>query len=160
MLGYWNDPQATADRLRDGWLLTGDLASIDEHGWIYHRGRRNAIIKIAGFRVHPGDLEEFACRRLSVEQAVVVPFEQPQVGTRLALFCRSPSTELTVPEMIARCREELPRHLVPSLIHQLDQFPLNHALKIDRMHLTRMAERELSKSPPRMVPDPSTVIRG
>jgi len=86
MQGYWQDLETTAERLRDGWLLTGDLAVADADGWLYHRGRRNSIVKIAGFRVHPGDLETFAIRRLSVTQAVAVPFESAKVGTRLALF--------------------------------------------------------------------------
>ena len=161
MLGYWQDPQATAERIRDGWLYTGDLATTDDQGWIYHRGRRNAIVKIAGFRVHPGDLEEFAIRRLLVDQAVAVPYEQTQIGTRLALFFRrSGTSELTVSEMLQRCRAELPRHLVPSLIRQLDEFPLNHALKIDRIRLSQMAEQETSGAHPNVDHDQNIVKGG
>ena len=143
MLGYWNDPVATAERIHDGWLYTGDLAAADEHGWIVHRGRQNAIVKIAGFRAHPGDLEEFAIRRLAVSHAVAVPFEQPQVGTRLALFIVRPETgSMSTPEILVRCRDELPRHLVPSCILVLDEFPLNSSMKIDRVRLSRMAEEQ------------------
>src|SRR5262245_22235366 len=58
MLGYWDDTEATDECLRDGWLYTGDLATVDARGWIIHKGRRNALVKIAGFRVHPSALEE------------------------------------------------------------------------------------------------------
>jgi long-chain acyl-CoA synthetase len=143
MQGYWRDPEGTAERIRDGWLSTGDLAAMDEKGWIYHRGRRNAIVKIAGFRVHSGELEEFAVRRLSVGQAVAVPFEAPQIGTRLALYVIRPAASVvTVAEMIARCRAELPRQLVPHIIRVLDDFPLNAAMKVDRMLLSQIAEQE------------------
>src|SRR5207245_673008 len=50
MLGYWRDQAATDERIRDGWLYTGDLATIDEKGWIVLKGRGNSFVKIAGFR--------------------------------------------------------------------------------------------------------------
>ena len=147
MLGYWRDVEETSQRLREGWLLTGDLAVTDREGWIYHRGRRNAIIKIAGFRVHPADLEEFAIHRLSALQGIAVPYEVPQIGTRLALFiCASPTNELTPAAMLARCRAELPRQLVPNIIRLVDEFPLNSASKIDRAQLAKIAEQQTSQT--------------
>jgi long-chain acyl-CoA synthetase len=147
MLGYWRDPAATSERIRDGWLYTGDLATIDSHGWIIHKGRRNALVKIAGFRVHPGDLEDFAIRRLPVSQAVAVAFESPDVGTRLALYVKPAESgaSLAVSELIARCRAELPRHLVPNFVQIVGELPLNHALKIDRPLLTQLAEQETAR---------------
>jgi acyl-CoA synthetase (AMP-forming)/AMP-acid ligase II len=147
MLGYWDDPEATDECLRNGWLYTGDLATVDAHGWIIHKGRRNALVKIAGFRVHPSVLDDFAVRRLPVSQAVAVAFESPRVGTRLALYvrlARSNSTP-TASEIIARCRSELPRHLVPDFVQIVDELPLNHSLKIDRPLLTQLAERETAR---------------
>ena len=141
MLGYWQEEVATAEKLRDGWLLTGDLAETDEEGWIYHRGRQNAIVKIAGFRVHPVDLEEFAVRQLSASQAVAVAYEAPRVGTRLALFLKSTDV-LSHAEIMSRCREALPRHMVPSFVRLLDVIPLNSSLKVDRPLLSQMAEQE------------------
>jgi long-chain acyl-CoA synthetase len=158
MLGYWKDPAGTAERIRDGWLYTGDLATTDDRGWIYHRGRQNAIVKIAGFRVHPGDLEEFAVRRLCVKQAVAVPFEQPQVGLRLALFV-SPSDigSLSNAAMLVRCREELPRHLVPSFVREIEEFPMNSSMKIDRICLSQIALQESPGARPHLDLDLSVV---
>jgi acyl-CoA synthetase (AMP-forming)/AMP-acid ligase II len=143
MLGYWRDPDATAERIRGGWLYTGDLASMDAAGWVTIRGRQSALVKIAGFRVHPAELEDFAVRRLGASHAVSVPFESPTIGARLALFLKTSSTlsRANQSELIARCRAELPRHLVPEFIELVDEFPLNHALKIDRPLLVRMAEQ-------------------
>lgn len=153
MLGYWQDPSGTAERLVEGWLSTGDLASVDEEGWITHRGRRNAIVKIAGFRVHPQDLETFALQHFSVRQAVAVPFESPQVGTRLALYV-IPGEEqpLSLSDMQLQCRAELPRQLVPDQIHEVHDFPLNAALKVDRLQLSRHAEQEASRQAPPVEP--------
>jgi acyl-coenzyme A synthetase/AMP-(fatty) acid ligase len=142
MLGYWRDQAATKERIREGWLYTGDLATCDDEGWIIHKGRANALVKIAGFRVHPADLEDFALRRLAVAQAVAVAFEAPDVGTRLALYVQAARAagSMLISDLLARCRSELPRHLVPDLIQIVDEFPLNHALKIDRPLLARLAE--------------------
>lgn len=141
MLGYWKDPAATEKCIRDGWLYTGDLAAMDAAGWISLKGRRNALVKIAGFRVHPAELEEFAVRRLPVSQAVSVAYEAPAVGMRLALYVKATAAAgpLAVSEMVARCRAELPRQLVPDLVQIVAEFPLNHALKIDRPLLSRLA---------------------
>src|SRR5690606_21146605 len=87
MLGYWRDPSATASVLRDGWLYTGDLATVDADGFIYPQGRQSGLVKIAGHRVHPAELEDFVRREGSVLEAVAVPFESP-TGTRLALFAQ------------------------------------------------------------------------
>lgn len=151
MQGYWRDPAGTGAQLGDGWLRTGDLASIDAAGRVYHRGRASAIVKIAGFRVHPGDLEEFALRRLPTRHAVAVPFESPLLGTRLALYLMpDPATGgMTQSEIIACCRAELPRHLVPDLVELVDEMPLNHALKIDRPLLSKLAEEASAR---RLVP--------
>ena len=146
MLGYWKDAAETADRIRSGWLHTGDLASVDKSGCVTLHGRNSAFVKVAGYRVQLGDLEDFAVRRLAVAQAVAVACDDPAIGTRLALYVRSDpaALNLTVSEMIARCRAELPRHMVPELIQLIHEFPLNSALKIDRPLLTHWAEQAKS----------------
>jgi acyl-CoA synthetase (AMP-forming)/AMP-acid ligase II len=142
MLGYWRDPSATAERIRSGWLYTGDLAAHDDENWISLRGRLTSFVKIAGFRVDPENLEDFAVRRLAATQAIAVTFEPRGIGTRLALYVRqAPGVrDPSLSEMTARCRAELPRHFVPDFIQIVDEFPLNHALKIDRPLLSQLAE--------------------
>ena len=147
MAGYWRDPEATRERIREGWLYTGDLATVDAQGLICLKGRGNALVKIAGFRAHPADLENFAALRLSVRQAVVVPCEAEGLGTRFALFVQASlqADPLTVSEMVARCRAELPRHLVPEWIEVLEDFPLNPAMKIDRPLLSQWAATAITQ---------------
>jgi len=142
MRGYWRDAEETRKRIRNGWLYTGDLATCDEAGWITIKGRRNALVKISGYRVHPVDLEEFALRSFPISQAVAVPFESKDVGTRLALYIKPAGDEsqLSVPEMNSICRKNLPRQMVPDFIQIVESFPLNHAMKIDRTKLALSAE--------------------
>ena len=146
MLGYWRDPAATNERIRGGWLYTGDLATVDTQGRFLLKGRRDALVKIAGFRVHPADLENFAVHRLAVRQAVAVACEAAGLGTRLALYVRVARSNESpdICEMVARCRAELPRHLVPEWIQIVDEFPLNAAMKIDRPLLSKLAAESIA----------------
>ncbi len=149
MLGYWKDSEETNARIRGGWLYTGDLATCDEQGWLVLRGRDNSFLKIAGFRVHPQELEEFAVRRLGANQAVAVPINA-KLGTRLALFLKFDMEQApAIPVLMATCRTELPHHLAPETIQLVDEFPFNHAMKIDRPALSKIAEQSLSQ---RLVP--------
>ncbi|MGC1274191.1 MAG: class I adenylate-forming enzyme family protein [Planctomycetaceae bacterium] len=142
MLGYWRDPEGTATTLRNGWLMTGDLATIDADGFIYPQGRRSGLVKIAGFRVHPSELEEFVRREAGVLEVVAVPFETAETGTRLALFVQPWGDDgaVTAETLRGLCVAGLPRHLVPEHIEVLTQFPLNDAYKVDRRELRRRAE--------------------
>ncbi len=140
MLGYWCDPEATARTLHGGWLHTGDLATIDEAGWIFIKGRGGQLVKIAGHRVHPAELEQFVTTHTSALQAVAVAYERPGFGTRLAVFVRPGSAcEFDVAGLLAECRQQLPRHKVPDHIEFVDDFPRTDNLKIDRAALVLRA---------------------
>ncbi len=140
MLGYWRDIESTDKAVRGGWLYTGDLGEVDMDGLIYHRGRRSALVKIAGFRVDPNAVEQFVMRVFPVRQAIVVPFETQRRGTKLALFVQHNPAVANIQsrQIIARCRDELPRHMIPEIVQFIDEFPLNDALKIDRLRLVEL----------------------
>jgi long-chain acyl-CoA synthetase len=141
MIGYWRDEAATSETVRDGWLYTGDLATVDSQGMIYPLGRRSELIKIRGFRVHSQEIEDAVRHALSVQRLVAVPYQSAEGATRLALFVQPASRmNTTAPEeILRRCAKQLPRHLIPDVVQVLDEFPLNDALKIDRPALSQMA---------------------
>lgn len=141
MLGYWRDPRTTSQVIRDGWLYTGDLATVDRDGFIYSRGRSNALVKVAGFRIHPREIVEVIERRFPGVRAAVVPYTLEGGGTRLALFLepQRPDSTIHLDEVKRVCREQLPRHCVPRHIEILDRFPLNDGLKLDRHGLIARA---------------------
>jgi acyl-CoA synthetase (AMP-forming)/AMP-acid ligase II len=142
MLGYWNDPAATAEVLRDEWLYTGDLATIDDEGFIYPQGRKSGLVKVAGYRVHPAEIEDFIRREADVLEAVVVHYESEMLGTRFALFAQPWASDepVTAEALRSLCASGLPRHKVPEHIEVLDRLPLNDAHKVDRRSLRRRAE--------------------
>ena len=138
MLGYWQDPQGTAAVLRrDGWLSSGDLATVDEEGFIYLRGRANRIVKLQSNRVHPAEIEDVVARHFPGAQVAVVPYQVNEL-TRLALFCTSPrDAALTDRDVHQLCVRELVYYKVPQYIEVLDCLPLNGGLKVDREALAR-----------------------
>ena len=141
MLGYWRDSKSTAETIRNGWLYTGDLATIDSDGMIYPQGRRSSFVKVRGFRVHPREIEDFVTATLPIQQAVVVSYESADGATRLALFVRRTAEiqEMTPTDLMRACAKQLPKHMVPHVVEIVDDFPLNDSLKLDRSTLSQMA---------------------
>jgi len=146
MLGYYRDTAASARVLRDGWLYTGDLGTVDLEGYIYLRGRASELVKISGYRVHPAEIEALIARRLPVQDVAVVACETALLGARLAMFVRpSPGAEITADEVFDLCRAELPRHKIPVHVEVVAQIPVNRAMKIDRPALRRLAAERLAE---------------
>ena len=141
--GYWKDPETTAQIIRQGWLYTGDLATIDADGFVYPVGRSNALLKIGGHRFHPNELETFVQKRFTSTRAVVVGYECSHLGTRLALYAKSenPDQMISSDAIAAECRQQLPAYKIPTYIEILDEFPLNSSMKLDRPALSQRASQ-------------------
>ncbi len=141
MLGYWKDPASTQAVLRNGWLYTGDLACQDAEGWITLKGRASSWMKIAGHRVHPAEIEQFAKKLLRTEELAVVPCSTQPQGLRLALFVvQRPELPLfSQSQIIAACRAGLPAHQVPVLVEFLTSLPQTTAGKVDLAALSQRA---------------------
>ena len=137
MLGYWCDPEGTAEVLQNGWLSTGDLAAVDQSGLIYLRGRVNRLVKLQGLRVHPAEIEDVVARHFPGTQVVVFPYEAENL-TRLALFCAPHGdAALNDRDIYQVCIRQLPYYKVPQHIEVLDRLPLNGGMKVDRLELAR-----------------------
>lgn len=135
MMGYWGDPVATRAVLQDGWLNTGDLANIDNHGLIRICGRANGLIKIQGYRFHPAEVEQLVSTQFDDVQLVATPMDFCG-RTRLALFAKSHSKRPVKPQqLLMACRRVLPRHMMPHRYEVVDEWPLNSARKVDRLAL-------------------------
>lgn len=142
MLGYWNDPQGTQHVLADGWLRTGDLASRDENGFFYVKARKNDLIKVQGFRIHPREVEDAICPHFPNIRMIVVPYHHDGV-TRLALFAITNQNNANFEnEVRSVCARVLPRHKIPAFVEVRRETPLNASMKLDRPALKRHAERQ------------------
>jgi long-chain acyl-CoA synthetase len=146
MLGYLNDPQATAHALRvhaDGrtWLHTGDLGRMDADGFFYFSVRLKRMIKSSGFNVYPAQVEAVLREHPAVADACVVGVPDPAQVERVVAYAvlRDPSragTELEK-ELIAHCRERLIKWSCPREVGFVDALPLTKVGKIDYRALVR-----------------------
>ncbi len=158
MLRYWRDPAATSRVIVDGWLHTGDLATVDGDGFVHLAGRRQDRVKIRGLNVMPREVAQALSQHLPPCQLVVVPFAFKGT-TRLALFVAMDNTDTTSLQELRRvCRERLARHQLPSHIEMIDKIPRTASLKIDRRSLADRATQQINM---RFTPDTAvtTVIR-
>lgn len=141
MQGYWNDPAATQQILRDGWLYTGDIATVDDEGYVYPKGRLSQLVKIGGYRVHPAEIETVVAREFPTLEPLVVPYEAADGVTRLALFLTPlrPGATANLTAVRRCCLNKLARFQRPHQIQFLQRPPLTPSLKPDRQRLSALA---------------------
>ncbi|MFW9838840.1 MAG: long-chain fatty acid--CoA ligase [Candidatus Thorarchaeota archaeon] len=78
MMGYWNKPEATANQIKDGWLLTGDIGRMDEDGYFYILDRKKDMINVSGFKVYPREVEDVLFEHEAIENAAVIGIPDPK----------------------------------------------------------------------------------
>jgi acyl-coenzyme A synthetase/AMP-(fatty) acid ligase len=138
--GYLDDPIETARILHDGWLWTGDLAWHDEDGFFFHAGRTKDILKIAGHRVSPIEIELALQRHPDVAQVAVIGAGQDLAGdVARAYVVRRPGSELSDEILRRFCVDQLPPFKVPKTISFVETLPRSDSGKLLR---SRIADPE------------------
>jgi long-chain acyl-CoA synthetase len=136
MLGYWNDPAATARVLHDGWLHTGDLGFLDEEGFIYIEGRSSEMIKTGAHRVSPREIEEVVLELDGVVEAAAVGMADEIMGQLIKLIVvPEPGREIDPRSILAHCRQQLPPYKIPKFIEVQPELPKTASGKIKRYQL-------------------------
>jgi acyl-CoA ligase (AMP-forming) (exosortase A-associated) len=148
-LGYWNDPEKTAERYRPapgqlaGLPLTemavwsGDTVKMDAEGYLYFIGRRDEMIKTSGYRVSPTEIEEVVYAAKLVEEVAAVGVSHPSLGQAVVLVVHGVGAgESEIARLIAHCQQQLPAFMVPArvIVHG-EPLPRNPNGKIDRKRL-------------------------
>lgn len=140
MKGYWNMPEETAITLRDGWLYTGDIARVDEDGYLYIVDRKKDLIIASGYNIYPRDVEEVLYEHPSVQEAVVVGVPDPYRGeTVKAYVVLKAGKEATEDEMIEYCRKNMAAYKVPKIVEFRGELPKTNVGKILRRALREEA---------------------
>jgi len=134
MKGYWNAPDLTAETIRDGWLLTGDMGRLDEDGYLTILDRKKDLIIRGGFNVFPRDVEEALLEHPAITSACVVGRPDEMHGEEVVAFV-SLSDEVAPDELVAFGRQRLGGYKYPREIHVLDALPLTPIGKLDRKAL-------------------------
>ena len=134
MLGYLNRPEDTAVTIRDGWLYTGDLATVDEDGYFSIVDRKKDMIIVGGFNVFPREVEEVLFQHPAVREAAVVGVPDANYGEQVRAFVALKG-ETTLEALTQHCEEHLAKYKVPKEIIILDELPKNTTGKILRRQL-------------------------
>lgn len=133
---YFDDPDATAAAWRDGWLHTGDLARLDEDGYLYLVGRQKDVIIRGGNNVHAADVEAVLYEHPGVQEAVVAGVAHDVLGEEVgAWVVPLPGAELDDAQLRAFCAERLTGYKVPTVWRLVDELPRNPTGKVVKADL-------------------------
>ena len=139
MLGYWNDPDATAAKIVDGWLPTGDTAHVDERGEFFFHGRSDDMIKSGAYRIGPAEVEAAVLLHSAVAECAVVGLPDPVRGQIVTAFVRLRGPDAASDELTAalqqQVREKVGAHAYPRDVRYVADLPRTTLGKVDRKTL-------------------------
>ena len=136
MSGYWNRPDETAHTLTDGWLHTGDIATMDEEGYFYIVDRKKDMIISGGYNIYPRDIEEIYFEHPKVLEATAIGVPHPKRGETVKVFIvLKPGATATQEEMIAYCDGKLAKYKWPTQIEFREELPKTNVGKILKKEL-------------------------
>jgi long-chain acyl-CoA synthetase len=138
MMGYWNNPEETKMALRDGWLHTGDIATMDPDGYFRIVDRKKDMINVSGLKVWPREVEEVLYEHPSIKEAAVVAVPDPTSGDAVKAFVILKDNykgRTTASEIIAFCKEKVAEYKAPKIVEFRDTLPKSSVGKILRREL-------------------------
>ncbi len=137
MKGYWKNPRATAETLRDGWLHTGDVGYLDERGYLFLMDRSKDMIVSGGENIYPREIEEVVIQHPAVAEVAVIGVPDPQWGEAIkAVVALVPGCAATEEELIDFCKEYIAGYKKPKSVDFVEELPKNNYGKIVK-HLLR-----------------------
>ena len=143
MKGYWNCPEETAKTIdARGFLETGDIAVMDEKGWLKLVDRKKDLIVVSGFNVYPNEIEEVVSHNDKVMEVACIGVPNEKTGEALKVFVVKKDPSLTKEELIEFCRTELTAYKVPKDIEFRDELPKSNVGKILRRELREQAQNK------------------
>jgi fatty-acyl-CoA synthase len=145
MLGYWDDEARTAEAIRDGWMHTGDLATIDEEGYCNIVGRVKDMLIRGGENIYPREIEEFLFRHPKVQAVQVFGVPDPKYGEEVcAWIVLKPGESATEDEIRAFCRDQIAHYKIPRYIRFVEEMPLTVTGKVQKFVMRDQMVRELN----------------
>ncbi|MFA4842331.1 MAG: long-chain fatty acid--CoA ligase [Candidatus Omnitrophota bacterium] len=142
MQGYFKQPKATSETLIDGWLYTGDMAKINERGYVYIAGRKKEMVNVRGLNVYPREIEEVLYQNPKIKEAAVIGIADAHKGeVPKGFVVLSEGSSATEHEIIQYLRQRLAAYKIPKYIEFRDLLPKNTTGKI----LKRVLEEQEKK---------------
>jgi fatty-acyl-CoA synthase len=145
MRGYWDEPEKTAQAIdADGWMHTGDLAVMDDEGYVNITGRIKDLIIRGGENISPREIEEFLYGHPDIVDVQVVGVPDPKYGEEVCAFVRTrPGAEVSAEAVREFCRGRIAHFKVPRHVLVVDEFPMTVTGKIQKYKLRELATGEL-----------------
>ena len=145
MTGYWEDPERTAEALDgDGWMHTGDLATIDEDGYARIVGRTKDMVIRGGENIYPREVEEYLYGHPAIADVQVIGIPDERYGEELmAWVVLKPGAELDLEGLRAFCDGRIARYKVPRHLKLVDEFPMTITGKVQKFRMREAAIEEL-----------------
>ncbi|WP_064574605.1 AMP-binding protein [Cupriavidus gilardii] len=148
MLGYWEDDARTREAIRDGWMHTGDLATIDEQGYCNIVGRVKDMVIRGGENLYPREIEEFLFRHPKVQAVQVFGVPDPKYGEELcAWIVLKPGQSATEDEIREFCRDQIAHYKIPRYVRFVDDMPMTVTGKVQKFVMRETMIRELGLEP-------------
>jgi len=143
MKEYWNNPEETANQLRDGWLYTGDIATEDEDGYMFIVDRKKDMIIAGGFNIYPREIDEVLYQHPKVMDAVAVGIPHEYRGETIkAYVVLKPGQTATEDEIMDFCKQKLAAYKTPKLVEFRDALPKSIIGKVLRKALREEEEKK------------------
>ncbi|MDY6968283.1 MAG: AMP-binding protein [Spirochaetota bacterium] len=135
MKGYWNAPEATAGTIKDGYIYTGDMGTVDEDGYIYLAGRKKDTITTDGKTILPLEVEEIILLHPKVNEVTVIGIPDERLGEAVKAVVIAEQEDITSDEIIELCKDNLPDFAVPGSVDFVDRFPKTASGRVQRFKL-------------------------
>jgi fatty-acyl-CoA synthase len=142
MLGYWEQPEKTAEAIDpDGWMHTGDLATMDADGYVAITGRIKDLVIRGGENVYPREVEEFLYTHPDILDAQVIGVPDAKFGEELMAWVRlrEGAVEMTADTLRAFCAGKLAHYKVPRYVHVVDEFPMTVTGKVRKVEMREVS---------------------
>ncbi len=145
MIGYWNDPERTAEAIdADGWMHTGDLATMDKEGYVNIVGRIKDMIIRGGENVYPREIEEFLYTHPDIVDAQVIGVPDVKFGEEImAWVMLREDAELTADDLKAYCKGKIAHYKIPRYIRFVPEFPMTVTGKVQKFKMRQLAIEDL-----------------
>ncbi len=144
MMGYWNDTNRTADAIVDGWMHTGDLATMDTDGYIKIVGRSKDMVIRGGENIYPVEIENYLYRHPKIRDVQIVGVPDKKFGEVLAAWIIAKNNvTLTEQEIRDFCHNHIAHYKIPTYIKFVEEFPMTVTGKIQKFKITEIMKEEL-----------------
>ncbi|HEX4447667.1 MAG TPA: long-chain fatty acid--CoA ligase [Polyangiaceae bacterium] len=138
--GYYENPEATADTFRDGWLFTGDMGYFDDDGYLFVVERKKDLIIRGGLNVYPKDVEDVILKHPAVLEAAVVGVPDARMGEEVCAYVvKRPDAALTAEELVAYCQASLAKYKTPRYVEFVEGLPRTSLGKIQKKEIRKLA---------------------